>query len=122
MALNEKLGGQGVPKILREQSPIPPPVEKPKDSSAWKGKPFLRGEDVRGWAKSDEAYKETNLSREKREEIAKGLFEKSGDYLKKEKVEKAFKKLKEDFSYAKTDIDRKKIYDKMKIIKAMLDK
>jgi hypothetical protein len=121
MALEEKKGQLGKPAdsgIPREKAPTPPP----QDSSAWGGKPYLKQEDIRRWARSDSAYGKTNLPESERMKIAQGLFATKGDFFKKEKSGKVLKELEVKRSYAKTDIERRNLDKQIKVAKGILGK
>ena len=121
MALEDKKGqlskpmGSGIPK---EKAPAP----LPQDPSAWRGKPFLKQESIRNWARSDSAYSKTNLPESERLKIAQGLFGTKGDFFKKEKGGKVLKELEVKRSYAKTDIERRNLDKQIKVAKGVLGK
>lgn len=124
MALEDKKGQMGssrVPDAPKEKAPIPEP-KKETDSSLWKGSQYLKGESLRGWAKSDEAWRKTNLSETERTKISQDLFGKEGDYFKKKDADKTLKILTEKKAYAKTDSERQIIDKEIKVVKSILGK
>ncbi|MCX6760552.1 MAG: hypothetical protein NTZ84_00365 [Candidatus Nealsonbacteria bacterium] len=105
----------------KEKAPAPEP-KKEIDTSAWGGNKYLKRESLGGWARSDEAWRKTNLPESERVEISNELFGKSGDYLDKKKGEKTLKGLEKERAYANTDLDRKRIDKEIKVAKSILGK
>lgn len=100
---------------------MPEPKEE-TDISAWGGSKYLKRESLGKWARSDEAWRKTNLSEPERIKISDELFGKSGNYLDKKKGEKALKGLEKERAYATTDLDRKRIDKEIKVAKSILGK
>jgi hypothetical protein len=124
MALDDKkeqLSSSRVPESPKEKAPVQEP-KKEIDTSVWGGSQYLKGEKLRNWARSDEAWKKTNLSESERIKISSDLFGKSGDYLDKNKAGKTLSGLEKEMSYAKTDADKERIKKEIRVAKSILGK
>jgi hypothetical protein len=125
MAIDDKkqeLSSSKMPEMPKEKAPEPEPKKEPQDKSIWGGKQYIKGEDFRKWARSDEAWKRTNLSESDRMKIGKDLFAKEGNYFKTKDAEKALKGLNAKRAYANTDAERKEIDKEIKVVKGILGK
>jgi len=105
------------PESFKEKTP----PAKPKDTSIFGGKPYLKGEEVRNWGGSDTAFGATNLPREERIKRIKNIFG-GTDFITKGKTEKALGILEKQRYYAKTDKERAEIDKDIKITKGILGK
>lgn len=117
----EQLSNSRVPDAPKEKAPAPEP-KKEMDDSAWRGSQYLKGENLRNWARSDDAWKKTNLSESERTRIIEKIAGGKGDYFKKSDAEKAIGKLEKEMSYVNTDADRERIKKEIKVAKSILGK
>lgn len=127
MALEEKkqsFGGSGISRSgmggggMKGEMP-------PKDTSILGGKPFVQGENVRNWARSDSAFKKTGLSQVERMQRAEKIYKQvggEGGFLNKQKLEMRLKKLEMEKFQTKTDTGIKEISKDIKVLKGMLGK
>lgn len=100
---------------------MPLPKEEKKDSSIFGGKPFVKSEGLRKWARSDSAFKTTKLSQGERGQRIKQIFG-GKDFIDRGKTEKQLKKLQMEKFQAKTDTAKKDLEKDIKIIKGILGK
>lgn len=79
-----------------------------KDISAFKGKPYLKREEIREELRKEEAYKILRLPREERVKLEAERFErkKFGEFIDKKEIEKVVKELRKKESLEK-DIAKK---------------
>lgn len=73
-----------------DRASVPPSKEK-KDTSVFRGKPYVTRQEIRGWLRRDEVYKIIPRSREGRAKLEKELFGsesgKYGSYIERSKKE-----------------------------------
>ena len=99
---------------------MPPPKPEKKDISGFAGKPYIPQEKGKEWARSDEAFRRTGLPREKRMKYWGELSKDSGFYLEPWEAEEKLKELSRKEFEAKTDVERKEIREKVKLLKGFL--
>jgi hypothetical protein len=117
----EQLSNLRASEISKEESPLLEP-KKEIDNSVWGGDKYLKGTNLRNWARSDEAWKKTNLPEEERIKISSELFGKSGNFLDKKKAEKTLKGLEKEMAWVKTDAEKERIKREIKVAKGILGK
>jgi hypothetical protein len=117
----EQLSNLRASEISKEESPLPEP-KKEIDTSVWGGDKYLKGTNLRNWARSDEAWRKTNLPEEERIKISSELFGKSGNFLDKKKAEKTLKGLEKEMAWVKTDAEKERIKREIKVAKGILGK
>lgn len=117
----EQLGSLRASEMPKEKSPVPEP-KKEIDTSVWGDNKYLKATNLRNWAKSDEAWRKTNLPEPERIRISSELFGKSGDYLDKKKAEKTLKGLEKEMAWVKTDAEKERIKKEIKVAKIILGK
>jgi len=117
MALFEKkqeLSQSGKPEKM------PPPKPEKKDISGFGGKPYIPQEKGREWARSDEAFRTTGLPVGKRIKYWGELSKDTGYYLEPREAEKKLRELSMKRFEAKTDVEKKEIGEKVKLLKGFL--
>lgn len=96
---------------------IPPSKEK-KDTSGFKGKPYLSREELRRWLRGPEAWKASGLAETERVKLEKELSEsKYGYYIERGEPERAIKELEKEKYKAKTGAEKVKIDKKINLLK-----
>lgn len=71
--------------------------EKPKDTSAFQGRPYLKREDVRRWLKRDEVWKITKIPAKSRPALEKKLFDpkRFGSFVDRREADIVYKDFKD---------------------------
>lgn len=108
MALLEKKQQLSQEGLKGKPEKAPPQKEKKKDISAFKGKPYLKGEEIREELRKEEAYKILRLPREERVKLEAERFErkKFGEFIDQKEIEKVVKELRKKESLER-DIAKK---------------
>jgi hypothetical protein len=111
--------GQGNPKEKPEK--MPPPKKEKQDTSIFKGKPFIRREKLRGWLKTEEAWRETKKPLKERVGLEKKLFDpkKFGEFIDPREVEKVYKEIKDFPTKAKEKYKIQGEGERLRTLKAL---
>jgi len=100
------------------------PSEKPvspKDVSVFGGRSAIPTGDLRSWARSDEAFKSTNVPQTERMQIVQKYFGKES-FINKQRTQEKLKKLETEKYQTRTDKKIKELDKDIKVLKGILNK
>lgn len=95
---------------------MPPVKEEKKDTSVFGGKKYVPQEVGRQWVRRPELFKATGIPEAKRLKIWQELSKNWGYFIEQGELDKPLEKLKMERYRAKTEIQRKEIEEKIKIL------
>jgi len=111
--MKERPGGM---RERAERMPPPPPKAEPKDTSAFKGKEYMKDWERNEWfRKSKEAFEITGLPEHERVKLGQELL--GGEFIKKYDPNTAIKKLELKRGEAKTQKELTDIERKIRVLK-----
>lgn len=92
-----------------------------KNTSGFKGKPYLTREEFRKWLRGTEAWEISGLPETERIKLEKELSEsKYGYYIERGELERAIKELVKEKYKAKSETEKTKIDKKINLLKKFL--
>ena len=94
----------------------------PKDISGFGGKSYIPQEKGRDWMRSDEAFRTTNIPKERREKYWKEITKGTGYFLEKREAERKLKELSMKKFKPGTAAEKGTIRKENKILKGFLGK